>query len=576
MILPKITVARSDDALVNNIFNQIAHFLSDVGKLRGVPKGSKEERGFVKFSKLFCDSMIFWCVYNHADDKNSGTAIGKYIGELRDAFGNTTLVAESVKMTHRSLLDANDETISEKTLKRHRKEVTGKQYTAGIIAIKVSLQYSKAKKVVPTLAYLLPQLKKKCIVLHDIDFARDCSNITTRTHLENLIKANKAGKILDDRRRVGHHCISWKGKTDETENIRFKVYNKLVQVLESAEVRKTLGSRMEDLVEKDSTFARRIERRREHGYTRIELTFYGAHLLSLEEYAERMDETREFLKKCPTFQCSFEKQWEERAKCISTMVAVYITRKESRTNEGVFAYCHWWNSVTSKKYGYMWKRVSPETAQLLLANYSFNDRPIHYLEASVEKGEYAEITRHTTYKREPGCTAITMVPGPQKGMFPAREDCPDGVYKFHQVGIVEVDNIRIGWPKRTHTRDSNPVAEIFECEDDSENTNVLHLKTVHVSMYTAVDQVLQLKTKYTIVAAGYQEYRGDHRWHFITKCGLKIRAGKSLDKIWREWRRFHVDRSEKIGSVAGVPFMDFRALKIVRSRGTYDMQCEVM
>jgi hypothetical protein len=169
-----------------------------------------------------------------------------------------------------------------------------------------------------------------------------------------------------------------------------------------------------------------------------------------------------------------------------------------------------------------------------------------------------------------------MVPGPQKGMCPARDDCPDGVYKFHEVGIIEVDNIKIGWPKRTHTRQSNPVAEIFECEDDNNGTNVLHLKTIHVSMYAAVHQVLQLKTKYTIVAAGYREFRGDMRWHFITKCGLKIRAGNSLDKVWREWRQRHVCGSEKIGSVTGVPFMDFRALKIVRSRGAYDMQCQKM
>ena len=175
---------------------------------------------------------------------------------------------------------------------------------------------------------------------------------------------------------------------------------------------------MEDLVEKDGDFARHIARYREHGYTRIELTFYGRHLLELEEYVEEMDETRIFLKKCPTFQCSFEEQWEERAKCINSMVAVYITR-ENRTNNGLFAYCHWWNSVTSKKYGYSWKNVSPATAQLLLANYSFNDRPIHFIEATVEGSDYAEISKHTVYRREPGCKAITMVPGPQKGMFAA-------------------------------------------------------------------------------------------------------------------------------------------------------------
>ena len=79
----------------------------------------------------------------------------------------------------------------------------------------------------------------------------------------------------------------------------------------------------------------------------------------------------------------------------------------------------------------------------------------------MEKDEYAEITKHTTYKCGPRYTAITMVPRAQKGMFPAWDDCLDGVYKFHQVGTVEVDNIRIGWPKRTHTCGSNPVAEIF-------------------------------------------------------------------------------------------------------------------
>jgi hypothetical protein len=94
-----------------------------------------------------------------------------------------------------------------------------------------------------------------------------------------------------------------------------------------------------------------------------------------------------------------------------------------------------------------------------------------------------------------------MVTGPQKGFRLAWDDCPDGVYQFHEVGIVKVDNNRIGWPKCTNTRESNAVAEIFECEDDNNGTNVLYLKTVHVSMYMAVHQALQLNTKSTIVAA---------------------------------------------------------------------------
>ena len=76
------------------------------------------------------------------------------------------------------------------------------------------------------------------------------------------------------------------------------------------------------------------------------------------------------------------------------------------------------------------------------------------------------------------------------------------------------------------------------------------------------------------MAAGLREYRGVRRWHFITKCGLKVRAGKSLDKIWTEWRVDHLEGPQRTGSVAGVPFMEFRAIRRVRSHGTDDMKCE--
>ncbi|OAQ25504.1 hypothetical protein K457DRAFT_23123 [Linnemannia elongata AG-77] len=158
-------------------------------------------------------------------------------------------------------------------------------------------------------------------------------------------------------------------------------------------------------------------------------------------------------------------------------------------------------------------------------------------------------------------------------MFPSREASPNGARKFCKVGIVEVDNISIAWPKRGHRGTSNPLAEIFEYDDEDDDTNVLHLKAIHVSLYMADYQILEPDTEYTIVAAGYKEYRGEHRWHFITECGLKVRAGKSLDKIWRQWRAEHVDGTQRAGSVDGVPFMTFRAVRKVRSQGTYDMKC---
>ncbi|OAQ22080.1 hypothetical protein K457DRAFT_1825778 [Linnemannia elongata AG-77] len=218
-----LTMAPSNETLVNNAFNQVAHLLSDVGNLKSLPAESKERMGFAKFSKLFCDSIIFWGLYNHADERSKGTAIGKYIAELRDAFNHTALDVESI----------------------------------------------------------LP----------------------------------------------------------------------MIAIMESAEVRKSLGSRMEDLVEKETTFARRVKRYKKNGYTRVELTFYGPSLRPLQEYQDEMDKTRELLKECRSYKCSFETQWQERAKCITSMAAVYFPKEE------VFAYCHWWNSLTSKKYGYTWNKL---------------------------------------------------------------------------------------------------------------------------------------------------------------------------------------------------------------------------
>ena len=561
---------RSDDALINDVLNHAAHLISDFGSLRGQPKGSTQRKGFAVFSKLFCDSIIFWGLYNGAKEETKGTTIGKYIAELRDLFNQNSLEVESVKMTHCGSVHANDEYFVKAIREHHRKECGDGVYKAKYIAIKVSLDYCRAKRVVPMLANALPLLAEKCIVMHDIDFARDCRYVTTRAILVKHIKDNGAGKIVEDRHKVGDHCVSWRGTKKGTKNIRYKVYNKFVQALESADVRKSLGSRMEDLVEKEGTFARRLERHKEFGYSRIELTFYGSALLPLLHYSDRMDETREFLEECTTYQCSFEQQWRQRAECITSMVAVHFPKKE------IFAYCHWWNSITAKKYGYMWRKVKPDVVPLLLANFSFNDRPIHYLVVGVREDGRACIEKETVYERVPGCTAITLVAGGHKGMFPSRDAHADGARKFHKVGIVEVNNITIGWPKQRHRKENAPFAEIVEKTNADGDEFVKHLKSIHSSSYTAGYNILSPGTEYTIVAAGLKPYRGLTQWHAITQCGVKLRMGKSLRNIWQAWRKSYLGNDMRPGNVDGVEQMTFTAIKKVRNRGQDDIRCELV
>ncbi|KAI1285137.1 hypothetical protein EDD11_000994, partial [Mortierella claussenii] len=67
--------------------------------------------------------------------------------------------------------------------------------------------------------------------------ATDCRHVTSRPILQEYLE-DKLGEdvdILDDLNKVGNHCLSWFMYTNKEQKIRCKIYNKFVQMLESAE-----------------------------------------------------------------------------------------------------------------------------------------------------------------------------------------------------------------------------------------------------------------------------------------------------------------------------------------------------
>ena len=145
------------------------------------------------------------------------------------------------------------------------------------------------------------------------------------------------------------------------------------------------------------------------------------------------------------------------------------------------------------------------------------------------------------------------------------------------MGIIMVNNIRIGWPKKAYDQRSPPLAEIVEYDEEEPNGMVSELKGVHPSTFTAADRILKPETQYIIVAAAaYAKYRGKWRWHIITECGVKVRCGKSLSKIWNKWRVHHMNKTGKkyrMGDLFHVPWMIFHTIKAVSSKGIRDMKC---
>jgi hypothetical protein len=115
-------------------------------------------------------------------------------------------------------------------------------------------------------------------------------------------------------------------------------------------------------------------------------------------------------------------------------------------------------------------------------------------------------------------------------------------------------------------------------EEDEDDEFIKKISISNTSSYRAGYSVLDANTEYTVVAAGYSMYRGSRYIHFITDCGLKLRAGKSLTKIWDKWReQFHDETLLlPILNIDMVEKMTFKAVKKVRVQGAFDIKCKLV
>ena len=143
------------------------------------------------------------------------------------------------------------------------------------------------------------------------------------------------------------------------------------------------------------------------------------------------------------------------------------------------------------------------------------------------------------------------------------------------MGIVEVNNITIGWPRGRHNKGSAPLDDIVE-QTAVDNNGVKELTVIHTSTFRAGYNVLNPGQEYTIVAAGMKEYYHRFHWHAITNCGVKLRMGDSLSEVWNRWRRRCLRAGTRHWNVEGVERMTFIARRKVRINGYNDMRCELV
>ena len=180
-------MSRSNEAIVNDAFKTCTHLISDMGKFSNVPPGCPKHKGFAEYSKLFCDSIVFWGLYNAMDETTKGASIGKYTAVLREIFTNNSLQTESIKCVTSGFVYRSSEYFSSAQLKKHKDTFVG-VYASGYIAIKVSLHDCRAKKLMKRLGDMLSEILDNSMALHDVDFTHDCQYVSTRYFIQKTLK----------------------------------------------------------------------------------------------------------------------------------------------------------------------------------------------------------------------------------------------------------------------------------------------------------------------------------------------------------------------------------------------------
>jgi hypothetical protein len=406
------------------------------------------------------------------------------------------------------------------------------------------------------------------IFLNYMDIATDCRHVTSRPILQEYLEENfgDALQIVDDLAKVGNHCISWISETEEGQKVRCKVYNKLVQMLESAENTSSLGSRMESIVMPiDKKLHRRLRKAKYHGMSRFEVSFYGTKLHDFSYYEEYLEQVKEDLQDCKTYKVPYKNYWKYMASNISSMVSVFVKGADDDGDaETVFVYCHWWNSITKKKYGSHRYGVGRDEAMTLLANYSFNDRPIYFLEVDLQDPKKEIVV--SKYLRPEDCTEITLVAGRQKSLYPYRYH--DGMYSFKSMGIKSRNNITIEWPDKRLRKGSPPIVNIHQVPLDDDDTLCIQVdrSVGHKASYKPGHAVLDERTKYTVIAAVKDKFRGKEYIFATLSNGIKVRCGRSLETKIVRWLDAH--------PIGEAPALEFTTKRITRVHGYTDVVVE--
>lgn len=484
---------------VDKILKKYREFLSDVSDVDYL-QGGEAQKGFGDITEMFNDSITL--------ETSCGIIEGR--AKVRDVFGSRVTVMKA---------DNGD----------------GKENVRMVVTAPLVTKEQ------------IEMLRKKEVYLADFDYTVDVGFTSSRSEMLDFLSHDvdwNTYRVADRESRVGRYCLSWLGYDENGNKVRYKIYNKLVELVESKGVRVVLGSSMYEFMGNDP-ITKTMMLFRDVGMMRIEVTFYGEDLQSQDFYRRHVMKLYDSFAGCRTYKISLKQQWENMTTKITQVLMLYDV--ESRA----FAYCHWWNSVTHKMQGGTRILNKIEDVNKVMGNFSFYDIPIRLITIN-GRDEKVEL-----YMRDHGGSIYTLVPGPRGGFYPSNPD-----HELVDYGIGHVTTGMIGWPRGFSYQSkmlAGVTAQLPEQEDDvDELIRAMTCLTIVSRDCRPGYIVLVPGREYEVQGVGRVMFRGKEYICCKMATGEQVRCGNSLSSIL-----------EGESSVIKI-----RALRITTTGGSRDMACE--
>ena len=303
-----------------------ANALNRTGDLNYNENGKLDGVGFEKVSEKFIDNFVFCNIvpdYNTKKIKGkkpTNIHVGSQNRKIRELLSANGFIKLNVKATGMDeVLVCKEEMLENIPDANPNKEAT-KYYEQKFKIACPNMDYATVMNFLRNVDYNGYGFFLKDVDV-TIDYAGSFDKHECINHLTSFENFREQGSmqngeeyprtVVDNDTEVGNNCLTWMEEVDGIKT-RQKIYNKMIQMLETKSVRSTVGSHWKDWVcQTETRLAEARDKAKDRGLTRAEVTFYIQDEIPNDEFIEDvLERIVRYIPKDMVYSTSYTATWK--------------------------------------------------------------------------------------------------------------------------------------------------------------------------------------------------------------------------------------------------------------------------